>query len=76
VPCAPLEVDERSIREILRNHMTRHVPPAQASPEQIVFRAEVFAITGRNGKVTRIREYIDTQALGRASEITPRAPRA
>ena len=72
MPCAPLEVDERSIREILRNHMTRHVPPAQASPEQI----EVFAITGRNGKVTRIREYIDTQALGRASEITPRAPRA
>src|SRR3954469_17338528 len=29
----------------------------------------VFAITVRNGKVTKIREYIDTQALARASEI-------
>ena len=36
----------------------------------------VFAVTVRNGKVTKIREYIDTQALARASEITPRAPRA
>jgi ketosteroid isomerase-like protein len=36
----------------------------------------VFAITVRNGKVTKIREYIDTQALARASEIPPRAPRA
>jgi hypothetical protein len=36
----------------------------------------VFAITVRNGKVTKIREYIDTQALARASEVTPRAPRA
>jgi ketosteroid isomerase-like protein len=36
----------------------------------------VFAITVRNGKVTKIREYVDTQALARASEITPRAPRA
>jgi len=36
----------------------------------------VFAITVRNGKVTKLREYIDTQALARASEITPRAPRA
>src|SRR5580704_1937901 len=36
----------------------------------------VFAITVRNGKVTKIREYVDTQALSRASEITPRAPRA
>jgi ketosteroid isomerase-like protein len=27
----------------------------------------VFAITVRNGKVTKIREYIDTQALARAS---------
>ena len=35
----------------------------------------VFAITVRNGKVTKIREYIDTQALARASEISPRAPR-
>ena len=33
----------------------------------------VFAITVRNGKVTKIREYIDTQALARASEITPPA---
>ena len=29
----------------------------------------VFDITVRNGKVTKIREYIDTQALARASEI-------
>src|SRR6202162_3069020 len=28
----------------------------------------VFAITVRNGKVTKIREYIDTQALARASQ--------
>ena len=28
----------------------------------------IFAITIRNGKVTNIREYIDTQALARASE--------
>ncbi|HEY5255886.1 MAG TPA: nuclear transport factor 2 family protein [Acidobacteriaceae bacterium] len=28
----------------------------------------VFDITLRNGKVTKIREYIDTQALARASE--------
>ncbi|MGH9688655.1 MAG: nuclear transport factor 2 family protein [Candidatus Acidiferrales bacterium] len=35
----------------------------------------VFSITVRNGKVTNIREYIDTQALARASEMTanPRA---
>ncbi len=29
----------------------------------------VFAITVRNGKVTKIREYIDTQALARASKM-------
>jgi ketosteroid isomerase-like protein len=29
----------------------------------------VFAITVRNGKVTNIRESIDTQALARASEM-------
>jgi ketosteroid isomerase-like protein len=29
----------------------------------------VFVITIRNGKVTNIREYIDTQALARASEM-------
>jgi uncharacterized protein len=29
----------------------------------------IFAITVRNGKVTKIREYIDTQALARASEM-------
>lgn len=28
-----------------------------------------FAMTVRNGKVTNIREYIDTQALTRSSEI-------
>ncbi len=30
----------------------------------------IFAITVRNGKLTNIREYIDTQALARASETT------
>ena len=30
----------------------------------------IFAITVRNGKVTNIREYIDTLALARASEMT------
>jgi ketosteroid isomerase-like protein len=35
----------------------------------------VFAITVRNGKLTNIREYIDTQALARASEMdTSRTP--
>jgi ketosteroid isomerase-like protein len=29
----------------------------------------VFAITVQNGKMTKIREYIDTQALARASEV-------
>jgi ketosteroid isomerase-like protein len=29
----------------------------------------IFAITVRDGKVTNIREYIDTQALARASEM-------
>ena len=29
----------------------------------------VFDITVRNGKLTKIREYIDTQALARASEV-------
>ena len=29
----------------------------------------VFAITVRNGKLTKIREYIDTQAVARASEM-------
>ena len=33
----------------------------------------VFAITVRNGKLTNIREYIDTQALARASEM-PASP--
>lgn len=42
VPCAPLESDKFSIREVFRNHMKRHVPPAQASPNQIVLCAEVI----------------------------------
>jgi ketosteroid isomerase-like protein len=29
----------------------------------------VFAITVRNGKLTNIREYVDTQALARASQM-------
>jgi len=32
----------------------------------------VFAITVRNGKVTKIREYIDTLAMAWASETTGR----
>jgi ketosteroid isomerase-like protein len=32
----------------------------------------VFAITVRNGKLTRIREYIDTQALAQASMMGAR----
>jgi ketosteroid isomerase-like protein len=39
----------------------------------------VFDITVRNGKVTKIQEYIDTQALARASKLAasprPRASR-
>ncbi len=31
--------------------------------------AGVFDITLRDGKLTRIQEYIDTQALARASEM-------
>ena len=34
----------------------------------------VFDITVRDGKLTRIQEYIDTQALARASEM-PASPR-
>jgi len=38
----------------------------------------IFAITVRDGKLTRIREYIDTQALARASkaETSPRRSNA
>ena len=35
----------------------------------------VFAMTVRNGKVTNIREYIDTQALARAAEVRPSSER-
>jgi uncharacterized protein len=34
----------------------------------------VFAITVRNGKLTNIREYIDTQALARASQLGASGP--
>ena len=34
----------------------------------------VFDITVRNGKVTNIREYIDTQALARASQMDASGP--
>ena len=34
----------------------------------------VFAMTVRNGKVTNIREYIDTQALARASRVDGSGP--
>ena len=33
----------------------------------------VFAITVRNGKLTNIREYVDTQALARASETAAKS---
>ena len=36
----------------------------------------VFAISVRNGKVTKVREYIDTQALARASEMHAGPPRS
>jgi uncharacterized protein len=34
----------------------------------------VFAVTVRNGKVMKIREYIDTRALARASEMDASRP--
>ena len=34
----------------------------------------VFAITVKNGQVTKIREYIDTQAVARASQMDASAP--
>jgi uncharacterized protein len=34
----------------------------------------VFDITVRNGKLTKIREYIDTQALARASQMGASGP--
>lgn len=36
----------------------------------------VFAFTVRHGKVTNIREYVDTQALARAAEVLPSSERA
>ena len=34
----------------------------------------IFATTVRDGRVTRLREYIDTQALARASQIDASGP--
>ena len=34
----------------------------------------IFAITVRDGRVTHIREYIDTQALARASQVDASGP--
>ena len=34
----------------------------------------VFDITVRNGKLTNVREYVDTQALARASEMAANTP--
>jgi len=34
----------------------------------------VFAITVQNGKLTKIREYIDTQALARAARVDASGP--
>jgi len=36
----------------------------------------VFVITVQDGKLTNVREYIDTQALARASEEAAASPRA
>ena len=34
----------------------------------------IFAITVRDGRLTSIREYIDTQALARAAQMDPSGP--
>ena len=34
----------------------------------------IFAITVRDGRLTSIREYIDTQALARAAQLDPPGP--
>ena len=34
----------------------------------------IFAITVRHGKLTSIREYVDTQALARAAQTDPSGP--
>ena len=34
----------------------------------------VFAITVRDGRLTNIREYVDTQALARAAQIDASGP--
>ena len=34
----------------------------------------IFAITVRNGRLTNIREYIDTQALARAAQMDTSGP--
>ena len=34
----------------------------------------IFAITVRDGRLTNIREYIDTQALARASQMDASGP--
>ena len=34
----------------------------------------IFAVTVQNGKVTKVREYIDTQALARASQMDVSGP--
>jgi hypothetical protein len=39
---APSDFDECSVGEVFCNHVTRHVSPAQAPPEQIALRAEVI----------------------------------
>ena len=34
----------------------------------------IFAITVRDGRLTNIREYVDTQALARAAQMDPSGP--
>ena len=34
----------------------------------------VFDITVQNGKLTKIQEYVDTQALARAAQTDPSGP--
>ena len=45
------------------------VTTGKSKPRVGPSRQLVFAITVRNGKVTNIREYIDTQAMARASQM-------
>jgi uncharacterized protein len=53
------------VDQVLMTGLARGKAKATNRPFEDYF---VFAMTVRNGKVTNIREYVDTQALARASE--------